>query len=133
VVSVVAFGCSPVADHAFSLAWPVPRQTATVLPSGFPDGIYAIDTYKLKFQGRHFTLLTEFDQEVAQGSFVVNDNRIKFTEADFAPECGPEYSPYSYQWSFDGKALNFSNPDDKCGGRPNMLMESSWVFQGQAQ
>jgi hypothetical protein len=95
---------------------------------GIQDGIYAIDTYKLKFEKGQFTLLTQYDQEWTRGSFSVNNNRITFTETDFAPECGPENSPYSYQWSFDGKALNFSNPDDKCLGRIQFMTEQPWML-----
>ena len=122
IILLAAAGCSPAAA-------PAPTGNVTALAPGIPDGTYAIDTNKLKFEGSHFTLLTEFDQEIAQGSFVVNGNRVKFSETDFAPECGAEYSPYSYQWSFDGKALTFSNPDDKCGSRPDFMMAHPWVLK----
>ncbi len=126
-------GCGSAPARAIPTSLPAPAHTATVPPAAIPDGIYAIDTYKLKFQGGHFTLLTEFDQEWAQGHFVVNGNQITFTEEDFAPECGPEDSTYTYQWILDGKALTFSNPVDKCEGRPAFLMETPWVLKGQAQ
>jgi hypothetical protein len=96
--------------------------------SGIPDGTYTIDNNKLKLQSDHFTILTTFDQELSQGSFVITGNRIQFTETDFALECGAQYSPYSYQWAFDGKLLNFSNPDDQCLGRVTFMTNTPWVL-----
>ncbi len=118
VISMMAYGCSTPA-----------APTATVPPPSFPDGVYTIAENKLKFQNGHFALLTQFDQEIAQGTVVINGHRLTFSETDSAPECGPEFSPYSYEWAFDGKALTFSHPDDKCEGRTSFLMEYPWILQ----
>ncbi len=104
------------------------RPASAGASTGFPMGVYAIDSYRLEFQGSHFALLTAFGQEVAQGSFTLSGNRIQFTETDAAPECSLQYSPYSYQWSFDGKLLAFSQPDDRCASRPDFLMGSPWKY-----
>ncbi len=133
LVGVSLTACNVTTAPTLPTATPVPAPTATVAPAGIPDGTYAIDTYKLKFQGNHFTLLTEFDQEWAQGHFAIAGNQITFTDEDFAPECGSEYSPYTYGWSFDGKALTFSNPSDKCEGRASFMMEKPWIFKGPIQ
>ena len=114
-IAIVLSGCAP-------------KPASTMSPSGIQDGTYVIDNNKLKFQGNHYTVLTTYDQEVSQGSFLVTGNRIQFTEQDFAPECGAQDSPYSYQWSFDGKALTFSNPDDKCLGRITFMTNTPWVL-----
>ncbi len=133
LVGVSLTACNVTPAPTLPTATPVPAPTATVPPAGIPDGTYAIDTYKLKFQGNHFTLLTEFDQDWAQGHFAIAGNQITFTDEDFAPECGSEYSPYTYGWSFDGKALTFSNPSDKCEGRASFMMEKPWIFKGPIQ
>jgi hypothetical protein len=99
----------------------------TVNPvSGIPNGVYSIADNKLKIQGSHFTMLTTFDQEVSQGNYIITGNRIQFTETDYSPECGAKYSPYSYQWSFDGKLLIFSNPGDQCIGRVTFMTNTPW-------
>ncbi len=108
---------------------PAPVTTSTTSVPALPDGVYSVEHYKLKLIARHYTLLTEFGEEWAQGVFAVQGNRILFTEQDFAPECGPEDSPFSYQWSFDGRALSFSRPDDKCSGRQQLMSERPWVYQ----
>ncbi len=133
VVLFAASGCTPMTTPAIPTSTPAPAPTATAPAAGILDGVYAIDTYKLKFQGSHFTLLTEFDQEWAQGHFAINGNQITFTDEDFAPECGPETSPYTYGWAFDGKALTFSNPGDKCEGRSSFMLEKPWIFKGPTQ
>ncbi len=133
VVSFTVVSCTSAPAPTLPTSTPMPAPTATVPPAGIPDGTYAIDTYKLKFQGSHFTLLTEFDQEWAQGHFAINGSQITFTDEDFAPECGPETSPYTYGWAFDGKALTFSNPSDKCEGRSSFMMEKPWIFKGSTQ
>lgn len=109
VVLGSASGCKPVAS------------------SGFPGGTYAIDHYKLKFEGNHYTQLTEFDQEIAQGSFSVDGKLINFSETDSPPECTAEQAHYSYEWAFDGKALTFRNPQDNCLSRSQLFTAQTWM------
>ena len=116
VVLFVAVGCR--------------SATATPLPSGIRDGDYAIAHYKLRFQGDRFTMLTEYDQEVAVGSFVVSGDRVTFTEVKSPVECKSQDPVYSYQWSFNGKALTFSNANDKCLSRIMLMTENPWVLKG---
>ncbi len=131
VAWAVLSGCVPGTSPAAPVPTSSPQATVTPLPANFPDGVYAIDTYKLKFQAGRYTLLTEFDQEWAGGRFVVERHRILITENSFAPECGAADSPFSYEWSFDGKALRFSNPDDKCTSRHDLMTQNPWVLKTQ--
>ncbi len=55
-----------------------------------------------------------------------------FTDSSFAPECGPEASPFSYTWSFDGKALTYGDRSDKCFSRPAIMLGAPWILQGKA-
>ena len=123
-ILVTLTGCSLSPASTVSL----PEPTATI--SIFPWGIYHTDHNKLKIEPDHFTISTQFDQELVQGNYSVDGNRVTFTETKFVVECKPEDSPYSYQWSFDGKDLVFSEPQDKCLNRVYFLTDHPWVIEG---
>ena len=123
-ILVILTGCSSLPASPVSL----PKPTATI--SIFPNGTYHTDHHKLKIDSAHFTISTQFDQELVQGTYSITGNRVTFTETKFVVECKPEYSPYSYQWSFDGKDLVFSDPQDKCLNRVFLFTDHPWIVEG---
>ena len=123
-ILVTLTGCSLSPASPVSL----PEPTATI--SAFLNGTYNTDHNKLKVESDHSIMSTQFDQELVQGSYRIDGNRVTFTETKFVVECKPEDSPYSYQWSFDGKDLVFSEPQDKCLNRVYFLTDHPWVIEG---
>jgi hypothetical protein len=106
-----------------------PRAVTPAAGTGFLDGVYVGEAYKLIFVSGVFTLTTVVGQEWAWGNYLVAGNVISFTEQDVEPECQPSQNQFTYRWSFDGKALGLAVVADPCSARQYFLPSNIWTYQ----
>ena len=79
-----------------------------------------------EFQADGTFVLTRHDGQTIRGTFAVTGNQLKVNKSNLCD--APDKVSGTYSWNFDGKALNFSSSDDKCGDRW-MVMNLTWTKQ----
>ena len=96
-------------------------------PARIPDGEYTISedhgygtgTLTMVLDNGHFNVSTPDVGELANGGFIITNNKITFTEEVTSPKeksmCGSKVT-YSYLWTFDAQKgeLHFTQDKDDC-------------------